>query len=336
MKRYYWETEDDAEASGQESKGGQPAPPVCFQTPSHTQPPGFTAVVKEGRIYGKNGAVLTSDHRLMGDMSWDWDPVKGLVYGSAHPLLKEWIPYPLERFDGTAANLAFVFSANYFHWMFDVLPRLYLIRRNGIRIDRYIVNQDGLAFQQETLDHLGIEPEMRIHTHDRLHLCAKRLVTTTPPMAIGYPGWACRFLRNAFLTDQDHSLINDQKLYVTRSRAGHRRLANEEAIRRVLTERGFQTVSLEGMPFKEQIGMFALAKCIVSCHGAGLTNLVFCRPDTKVIELFPRNFVKRYFWNISRQVGLDYHYLIGSEMNALTEFSVEEERLRLLLQTIGQ
>ena len=39
------------------------------------------------------------------------------------------------------------------------------------------------------------------------------------------------------------------------------------------------------MKFSEEIDLFYNAECIVGLHGAGLANIVFCKPGTKVIEL---------------------------------------------------
>ena len=42
--------------------------------------------------------------------------------------------------------------------------------------------------------------------------------------------------------------------------------------------------------FIDQVKIFNSAKLIVAMHGAGLTNLLFCKSNTKVIEI-TKNFV---------------------------------------------
>ena len=39
------------------------------------------------------------------------------------------------------------------------------------------------------------------------------------------------------------------------------------------------------MKFSEQVDLFCNAEHIVGLHGAGLANIVFCQPGTRVIEL---------------------------------------------------
>ena len=47
---------------------------------------------------------------------------------------------------------------------------------------------------------------------------------------------------------------------------------------------------------------------VVGPHGAGLANLVFCRPGTKVVEIFSNRFVNLEYWALSCMARLDYYY----------------------------
>ena len=67
---------------------------------------------------------------------------------------------------------------------------------------------------------------------------------------------------------------------------------------------GFETVYLEGMSVVDQIVLFQNAEFIVGAHGAGLANLLYCDPGTKVIELMPSAELRPFFWLISEKLGL--------------------------------
>jgi len=58
---------------------------------------------------------------------------------------------------------------------------------------------------------------------------------------------------------------------------------------------------------------------ILAAHGAGLTNFLFCRPGTKVLELVNPNYAHQMYYYLATVLGLDYHYLIGSVDNQQTE-----------------
>jgi capsular polysaccharide biosynthesis protein len=55
---------------------------------------------------------------------------------------------------------------------------------------------------------------------------------------------------------------------------------------------------------RAQILLFQSAEFVISPHGAGLANLLFCEPGTKVIELMPSVEVRPFFWLISEKLGL--------------------------------
>jgi len=52
-----------------------------------------------------------------------------------------------------------------------------------------------------------------------------------------------------------------------------------------LISKGFKIIKSQDLSFLEQVNLFYNLKCIVTLHGAGLSNLVFCKPNTKVIEI---------------------------------------------------
>jgi hypothetical protein len=71
-----------------------------------------------------------------------------------------------------------------------------------------------------------------------------------------------------------------------------------------LSSRGFETVYLEGMSIADQISLFQHAEFVIGAHGAGLSNLLFCEPGTKVIEFMPAVEMRPFFWLISEKLRL--------------------------------
>ncbi|NEP81006.1 MAG: glycosyltransferase family 61 protein, partial [Okeania sp. SIO3B3] len=79
----------------------------------------------------------------------------------------------------------------------------------------------------------------------------------------------------------------------------------------LLEKFGFVSLTLESMTIAEQVSYMAAAKVVISPHGAGLTNLVFCSPGTKVIEIFSPKYVNSLYWRISNFCSLSHYYLVG-------------------------
>jgi len=83
-------------------------------------------------------------------------------------------------------------------------------------------------------------------------------------------------------TAHDHPL----RVYISRRKAEHQRVINEEAVVEVLEPLGFESYALEEYPVAEQIILFRESEVIVAPHGSGLVNLVYAESQPHVVELF--------------------------------------------------
>lgn len=248
------------------------------------------------------------------------------VHGACHPrkqMLKyRWkthrdgVPAPYmqvgdgpTRFDGRLGVVTATNQDCYYHWLFDILPRLQRTLAEGV--DR-IYLQRRSAFQQVTLDLLGIGGDTVLNTEDQAWVSADELVVCCHQIMTGHhhPRWVVDWLRETLLPMGGALSPGERgrRLYISRAVARNRRVSNEDEIFAILAERGFEHVLAEKLPFIEQVRMFAGAEAVVAPHGAGLANLVFCDPGTKVVELFPSRTMNAY-QRLSADVGLDYAYV---------------------------
>ncbi|WP_332632287.1 glycosyltransferase family 61 protein [Halalkalibacter flavus] len=281
-----------------------------YNTPSKE----FVAEIPMGRVV-EGCHIVTENNKLLWDISIHYGPYL-TVEPNKHPLLNVDRLPQMKETDGKVAALTFCASQYYYHWMFDILPRIHLMALKGIEVDKYVINRNGpkQAFQDETLNLLGINSEKIIEADKNFHLRASNLVVSS---LAGYKGqmpkWTCDFLRKSFL-DSDTSNLNhseNELIYITRQNARHRKVVNDLKVQEFLKELGFKTVKLEELSVKEQARVFFQAKVIVGAHGGGLTNLVFCQPNTKVIEIFSPAWVAPLYWILSNHLDLDYYFLIG-------------------------
>jgi glycosyltransferase involved in cell wall biosynthesis len=91
--------------------------------------------------------------------------------------------------------------------------------------------------------------------------------------------------------------------------AGHgpgARICNIQQVQNLLSRYSFETFDLEEMSLRDQILLFQSAEFVVSPHGAGLANLLFCEPGTKVVELTPSGEMRPRFWLIAEKLELVY------------------------------
>ncbi|MDY6804394.1 MAG: tetratricopeptide repeat protein [Cyanobacteriota bacterium] len=264
-------------------------------------------------------AIITPDDYLLADVSRDYpgqlpgcekhDPTQHLAFSK-----EEWTP--VERIDGKVAILSSLSGNVYFHWMVDLLPRIEILRRAGIRLDEidwFVVNNYKSPFQQETLAALGVPPEKVLASDRHPHIQAEELIVPSFGSHLGWlQPWGLNFLRNLFLTPKVRSKKGfPERIYISREKAKYRRVLNEGEVQELLSEYGFITVSPESMSLENQIALFAAAKTIVAPHGSGLTNIIFCQPGTKIIEFVAPHYLRYYYWGISQQLGLEHYYLPG-------------------------
>lgn len=83
--------------------------------------------------------------------------------------------------------------------------------------------------------------------------------------------------------------------YISR-RKSSRSFSNEAVVEDTIRKLGGATYYLEEMSIDKQIDIFDSAELIIGSHGAGLTNIAFSSPSTKILEIFSNNFVHPDFY----------------------------------------
>ncbi|MBY0011894.1 glycosyltransferase family 61 protein [Paenibacillus typhae] len=302
---------------------------------------GYIAYIPNGRVWGPSGSILTSEDKLIYDLSPEYDgQLNRMLTVEEHPALHRQKAREHYNLKGTAAALTFCGSPNYFHWLYDVLPRLGMLRIQNIPFQTLIMNPNPYGtFVQETLTMFGIAESSIIRTGDDKEIQAELLVAPSLMMNSHYPPWATSTLRKFMLPGRDTTLRSPGRIFISRSKVSSRRIINENEVIRCLESYGFVPVRMEDWTVAQQIQLFASAEAIVSPHGAGLSNLAFCMKGTVVVEIFHRRHVVPTYWMISNHNKLDYYMMYGQadetlqdRFSGFADFSVD---LDLLKQTLG-
>jgi capsular polysaccharide biosynthesis protein len=279
------------------------------------QPP-FVVQIPRGRVAGRAGAVITPDNFLLCDtplaVALDARDLRRRPGGAVSPEQTRCIEFakgskvmnrgPLPRaaeYNEAVAVICTTGSENYYHWMIDALPRLRLIEAAGLNADRYYVPMSA-AYHREALRLLGIDEELCIPATSHQHIEARSVILPMSPGGLITPD-ICDFLRHRLLPNALSRTKSRgyTRLYITRRNAHWRKVTNETELDRIFKARGFTSVALEDYELADQIRMFHEAKYIVGPHGAGLTNLVFCKPGTRVLEISSPRRPRTMFYKIS-------------------------------------
>ena len=261
---------------------------------------------------GEGGVVISHDDKVV----LPYSPLRNEWNPQVHNALSVCRLPAVERIGKAVVVATRCADNNYGHWMLDHMPRFWALAQTGVGAAEATLYIPGgqTKYQQYMLSRLstaGLRFSSVKGINSGLHIEAESLIIPScvnPSLNMIDYGHRARQLR--FVADlvEPVQLVADKKasrLFVSRAKA-RRSVAAEPAIMGLLAPLGFKAVCLEDYSVPEQAAMFRDAEVVVAFHGAGLTNLIFARPGTVVIEIFAPDFIVTNFWSICHDLDLRY------------------------------
>ncbi len=280
--------------------------------------------IKNGRIYTdlvENVAII-DEKKIIDNISYQ--QISGNLVGANQNIcLKKGTPRIKKKVNGRVLSLAQGASgiSNYYHWLFDLLPRIKLYSEvfDLNELD-YLYTVKLKKFQEETLAPLNLNKIKIINSYNDRHIEASEIICTDHPNYYGgyienesgtIPEWIVEWLKETYLNCAKKFDCND-KIFIDRSSAvsKHCQFINYEEVSDFLLNRGFTKYKTEKLTFFEEVFLFNNANFIVGAHGAGLANLAFCKKNTKVIEVRPSNRKISLYKRISEINNLNYNLIL--------------------------
>ncbi|TMW61782.1 hypothetical protein Poli38472_010845 [Pythium oligandrum] len=74
-----------------------------------------------------------------------------------------------------------------------------------------------------------------------------------------------------------------------------------------------QSIDFVDLPLKEQIRIMLESDVVISMHGAGLVNVLWTRPQTLVLEIFPKQRKRWGYRNLCQYLGCEWHDFRGGK-----------------------
>jgi hypothetical protein len=294
----------------------------------------FMLLIPDGRVQGRRGHILINN-KMIEQFVWDQRYDLLLQDMSAQQQLR------IQKVSGRVAVIAQFGYNNYFHFLNEILGRLALLEIHHIEYDWLYVPVE-MPYIKELLQLWGVDPVKIISPQDDIfcleadELIVPSLLSNTSaghnhagsfihPITMSY-------VRDKLLKAIEQKSIDcsqfSKKIFISRKDAyASRRILNEDEIFALFKKKGFVRYELAKMSVAEQIMLFAQAEIVVGEQGSGLTNVLFCRPQTKVIELF-QAMVDNCFWWQSYVIGLRYFpcLLIPVDTNYFTFCKFDMQR----------
>lgn len=232
-------------------------------------------------------------------------------------------------------------ASNYYHWMGEQFPRLALLERvvDLSTIDHIAVfGKANPSFVEESLRLLFPTFRGQVHivmdgpvfaeegyfflqqqfaTTER-YLSLSQNKSSDPEIRHARHSWGALLAfskrNDARLSEADlpESAEPRDVLVISRRTAMRRRWVNEDADLEALAPYAPLRVEAENLSLAEQIALFRDAKVVIAQHGAGLANIQFCQPGTRVIELNTRSMLRRSwdFAKLAHVRGVDYQIIV--------------------------
>lgn len=199
-----------------------------------------------------------------------------------------------------------MWTGGYYHWIAEALPRL--IAAKDHLADGILLLPQSKSLERVMLESaavFGATAIQRFPGNANVMVPDLVLPRNSPLINNYQPNEMEELRERAAWAAKDHPApLGARRLFISRSRSRGRKIANEEEVQARLIELGFSVVHLEDFGFLDQVRLFQQADEVVAQHGAGLVNIAFMRPGTRVIELIRRQGTRRSDWNRLHQSSL--------------------------------
>ena len=228
-------------------------------------------------------------------------------------------------------------SAGYFHWITDVLPRI-LIAKQYLpqRLLLLPASFQKIPFVQESLQLLNIEA---YYYNPFKQYKIKTLGLTSHLSTCNFNIELMKQVRS-FFEKQDRlaKILPHKRIYISRSKANRRRVINEKALLQLLSKLDISCYYMEELSFEQQRKLMAETKFLISNHGAGLTNMTFMQEGSSIFELkSDSSNTNNCFFNLARALNHQYYYSINPGQGdhiQYTDIEVDLEKLEKELKRI--
>jgi capsular polysaccharide biosynthesis protein len=172
----------------------------------------------------------------------------------------------------------------YGHWLKDALPRLAVLKELPPDT-RIILPPTKLPYMVESLGLMGLLDRCRWTSET--HLLVENYYFSSPPSMIAcYSPYTVEFLRATFLPLVKPDGKPTPKRFYLKRNGDVRNVANEAEVLEFFRRLGWEIVDAATMSFSDQIRLFAGAEAISGPSGSGVSNLIWCNPGCKVLEIF--------------------------------------------------
>lgn len=167
---------------------------------------------------------------------------------------------------------------------------------------------------------------MNVRNVSRLYFFSDQRQRVVHPLNICHPS-AVAIVRS--LIGETEAVPGFENIFISRSDAGNRKLANEDEIVAELRRKNYKKICMSDFSVEDQIAFLAHARNIVAPHGMGLGYLIFNRTaGVNIVEIFHPTLGSDAYALVAKASGMNYRFMIGDPMIAeSTNYHVSLDKL---------
>jgi len=275
----------------------------------------FIKELEATSIYAIEKAWITSDGVIFKDFIPLWN---SLYHLTKAPNWKNFLALGIRQLKlkktVSADNVFWIadnWSRNYFHWLTDALPKLFVFDGS----DRIIALPESLRkveFISESLDLLKCD--VRYIDDSALVRFNKISFAENLSPSGNYREELIQNLRatllSGFLEKFDgNEIVTPRMIYIHRNSELCRSLKNEREVYEILEKYGIEVIDFETIDWVSQLRLLMGCSILIGAHGAGLANMLFLPENAKIVELRQKGNEKdNCYFSLAGAVNLDYYY----------------------------
>jgi len=295
----------------------------------------WVLTIPNGRVCSVNGRVLIDKKYMIRNLEWPY-----LKFSWYLNVLNEESPKFMNarKVSGRVAVVTCNGYWNYAHCLTDLLGRLAMLDSMAIDYDWIYIPYDcGPKFMNQILHAWGIDPSKIIEPIGEFtcieadELIVSSFTSNLKPtpycaslslmelFSVRCPVWLAEYYKNKFLPLVSQIFSNhdrfSKRVFISRKDSKWRPLHNEDDVFNLFEPYGFKRYQMSDLTFLEQVELFSNADILIGAHGAALVNILFCKPGTKIFEIFQQRADCSYMF-LSQSLGLDYTPIKTVDFNA--------------------
>jgi hypothetical protein len=223
------------------------------------------------------------------------------------------------------------YDQNYYHWWLDFITKFEQLNRHEIPTNNVIIRKLSKEYEVESIKPFQEKYNIIEVSTDTTYHVKEIYVPLMSSISGQTSSRKIDFIKHNFDKSESTETL---RIYVSRQNALDRRIQNHEEFLKLIENYGFKVCLLENMNLKQQIEVFRKSNVVLAPHGAGLTNLVFCRRGIKIIELFNKNYFCSCYFEIAEYLEAEYYYYVDEAENKKSNIYVDIDHFKQFLDTI--